>query len=204
MFKRSLTITMSVLLITFAFNLSANAQIEKVTLHLDAFLCDGFCANNIESALKLQASENEDTEFDMEVDYTKGQATLFPSPKKRLDLYDIRKELRNAEHAPWKIEVTATGEVVDITKVYSGGHTHPRKALKIKETGQQFILKEGEELDKLLNAGHEKVTIEGKVPSFLERYQPLLVIKAFKAAKEHNEVAKGKAVNPCNPCSGQK
>ena len=213
MFQRSLTLTLSLLLITFAFNISANAQIEKVILHLDAFLCDNLCTKNIESALKLQASETEDTEFDVAIDSKKRQAVLFPNPKKRLDLYDIRKELRNAEHAPWKIEVTVTGEVVDLSKVYSGGHTHPRKALKITETGQQFILKEGEELDKLLAAGHKKVTISGEVPTFLERYQPLLVIKAFNKAKEKkganpcnpcNPCQGKKAENPCNPCRGKK
>ena len=122
----------------------------------------------------------------MAIDYKKRQAVLFPNPDKRLDLYDIRKELANAEHAPWKIEVTVTGEVVDYTKVYSGGHSHPRKAVKVKETGQQFILKEGEHLDKLLKAGHKNVKISGEVPAFLERSLPLLVIREFKAAPEKN------------------
>ena len=180
MFQRGLTLTLSLLLITFALHLSADAQVEKVTLHLDAWLCDNVCTNSIKSILKFYDSEIED----MDLDYKKRQVTIFPNPKKRLDLYDIRKELRNAEHAPWKIEVTVTGVVVDLSKVYSGGHTHPRKALKIKETGEQFILKEGEQLDKLLNAGHKKVTISGEVPTFTEKYLPLLVIKAFSEAKE--------------------
>ena len=194
MFRKSLTFTLSLLLITSVFTISANAQIEKVVLHLDAFLCDSTCANSINLAMKYYKAEIKD----LDINYEKRQATIIPNPKKRLDLYDIRKELRNAEHAPWKIEVTITGEVVDINKVYSGGHSHSRKALKIKGTNQQFILKEGKELDELLKAGHKKVTISGEIPAFTEKYLPLLVIKAFKEAKEK------KGANPCNPCNRQK
>ena len=40
MFKRSLTIAMSLLLFTFAFYTAADAQVQKVTFHVDAFLCN--------------------------------------------------------------------------------------------------------------------------------------------------------------------
>jgi hypothetical protein len=104
-----------------------------------------------------------------------------------LDLYDISKELRNVGRIPWKIEITVTGEVVDYTQVYSGGHFHPRKALKVRETDQQFLLIEGEQLDKLLafvKEGHEKVTVFGVVPAFNEKYLPAFLIQAFREAKK--------------------
>ncbi len=186
MFQRSLILTMSLLLITFAFHTVADAQIEKVTFHVDAFLCGNVCTTQIQSVMKAYGKDIED----LDIDYKNGQVTIFPKPKKVLDLYELRRELRNAEHAPWKIEITVTGEVTDYTKVYSGGHTHPRKALKVKETGQQFILKEGKQLDKLLEAGHEKVTISGEVPALLEKGLALLVIKAFKEAKEQKKTDK--------------
>ena len=183
MFKRGLTIAMSLWLTAFAFYTPAEAQIEKVRLHLDAFLCGNVCANEVRSVTNFYKEEIED----VNINHKKHQVTLFPNPEKRLDLYDIRKELRNAGRIPWKIEVTVTGEVVDYTKTYSGGHLHPRRALKVKETGQQFLLIEGEQLDKLLvfvKEGHEKVTISGEIPAFDEKYLPVLVIKAFKATKK--------------------
>ena len=186
MFQRSLMLTMSLLLMTFAFHTVADAQIEKVTFHVDAFLCGNVCTTQIQSVMKAYGKDIED----LDIDYKNGQATIFPKPKKVLDLYELRRELRNAEHAPWKIEITVTGEVTDYTKVYSGGHTHPRKALKVLETGQQFILKEGKQLDKLLEAGHKKVTISGEVPALLEKGLALLVIKAFKEAKEQKKTDK--------------
>ncbi len=186
MFQRSLILTLSLLLITFALNIPANAQIEKVTLHLDAFLCGNVCTTQIQSVMKAYGKDIKD----LDIDYKNGQATIFPNPKKVLDLYELRRELQNAGHAPWKIEITVTGEVTDYTKVYSGGHNHPRKALKVKETGQQFILKEGKQLDKLLNAGHKKVTISGEVPALLEKGLALVAIKAFKEAKEQKKTDK--------------
>ena len=48
MFKRSLTLAMSLLLMVFAFNTLADAQIEKVTMYLEGFLCGNECANDIQ------------------------------------------------------------------------------------------------------------------------------------------------------------
>ena len=90
--KKSLTLAMSLLLTAFVFHTPADAQIEKVTLHLDAFLCGNECANDVQSVMRVYKEEIED--FNM--DHKKRQVTLFPNPQKRLDLYDIRKELRNA------------------------------------------------------------------------------------------------------------
>ena len=39
MLKKSLTIAMGMLIMTLTFGMTADAQIEKVTMHLDAFLC---------------------------------------------------------------------------------------------------------------------------------------------------------------------
>ena len=183
MFKSGLTIAISSLLMVFVFNTWADAQIEKVTLHLDAFLCDNACANNIQSVMNVHKDEIKD----VTIDYQKRQVTLIPNPEKLLDLYDIRQDLQNAGHLPWKIEVTVTGEVVDYTKTYPKGHLHSRKALKVVETDQQFSLIEGELLDKLLDfvkAGGEKVTVSGEIPAFGEKQVALLVIKAFKEAKK--------------------
>lgn len=186
MFKRGLTTAMSLLFMVFAFSTLADAQIEQVTLYLNAFLCGNECANDIQSALKVHTETIED----VKMDHKKHQVTLFPNPKKPLDLYDIRQDLQNAGRIPWKIEITVTGEVVDYTKTYPKAHLHHRKALKVKETGQQFNLIEGEQLDKLqdfVKAGHNLVTISGEVPAFGEKQVALLVIKAFKEAKKEKE-----------------
>jgi len=186
MFKRSLTLTLSLLLFTVAFHISADAQIEKAALHLDAFLCGNVCVNDISKALKVFTEEIKE----MNIDPKTRTVTITPEAKKSLDLYDIRQELQNAGRIPWKIEITVTGEVVDYTKTYSGGHSHPRKALQVKETGQQFLLIEGEQRDGLLDfvkAGHEKVTISGEIPAFDEKHLPVLLIKVFKAAKAESK-----------------
>ena len=182
MFGRSLTTVMSLLLITFAFHTPADAQIEKATLHLDAFLCGNVCVNVIGKTLKVYDEAIED----LSIDAKTGTATIFPNPKEVLDLYEIRKELRNAERAPWKIEIIATGVVVDYTKVYSGGEARPRKALKVNQTGQRFILLEGKQRDMLLDSvkAGQKVTIFGEIPVFNEKSLPVLVIKEFKKATE--------------------
>ena len=188
MFQRGLTLTLSLLLITFALHLSADAQIEKVTLHLDAFLCGNVCVNVIDRTLKVYDEAIEG----LIIDSKTGTATIFPNPKEVLDLYDIRQELRNAERAPWKIEVIATGDVVDHQKTYSGGEIRPRKALKIKETDQRFILLEGKQRDMLLDSvkAGEKVTIFGEIPVFNEKSLPVLVIKEFRVAKAKKKTGK--------------
>ena len=185
MFKKRVAIALSLWLTAFVFNTRSDAQIEKVTMSLDAFLCGNECANDIQSALKVRTEIE-----DLKIDHKKHQVTLFPNPKKPLDLYDIRQDLQNAGRIPWKIEVTVTGEVVDYTKVYPKEHLHSRKALKVKETDQQFILIEGEQLDELIDfvkAGHGQVTLSGEIPAFDEKHLPVLVIKAFKEAKKEKE-----------------
>jgi hypothetical protein len=185
MLKRGLTTAMSLLLMVFTFNTLAEAQIEKVTLYLDAFLCGVECARDVQSALKIYKEIE-----DLEIDHKTHQVTLFPNPKKPLDLFDIRQELQNAGRVPWKIEITVTGEVVDYTKTFPKAHLHHRKALKVKETGQQFNLIEGEQLDKLqefVKAGHNLVTISGEIPAFGEKQVALLVIQAFKEAKKEEK-----------------
>ena len=182
MSKRSLTLAMALLFMAVVFHMPAAAQIDKVTMHLDAFLCDSVCVNVIGRALTTFSAEIED----QSIDYKTKTLTIFPNPEKSLDVYDIRQELGNAERPPWRIEIVLTGEVVDYTKTYSGGMVRPRKALKVKKTGQRFILKEGKQRDMLLDAvkAGREVTVFGEIPAFIEKNLPLLVIKEFTVAKE--------------------
>jgi len=184
MYRQILTATFSLLLIATA----SFAQIEKATLHLDAFLCGNTCVNVINHTLSVYDEEIEDFSIDKKT----RTVTVFPNPKTTLDLYEIRKELRNAQRTPWKIEIVATGVVVDYQKIYSGGEVRPRKALKIKETGQRFILLEGKGRDMLLDAvkAGQRVTIFGEIPAFNEKNLPVLVIKDFVVQNEKRADAK--------------
>ena len=80
----------------------------------------------------------------------------------------------------------------DFFKVYSGGELHARSTIRIEETGERFILKEGVQLDKIRNLGNEKVTVTGVVPAFIEKYLPLLVITEVRVANEETSDAKAK------------
>lgn len=207
MLKRSLNIAVSLLLITLTFHPVADAEIGYVRLHLNAFLCGSHCVNEISHALKAFNDEFQTTNIDRE----NRSVTILPKPKTYFHLYDIRQELQNAGRPPWKIEVVVTGEVVDYNKTYSGGHSHPRKAVKVttgkrKESQLLFILMEDDERDKLLDfvaAGHKEVRIAGEIPVFEEKNLPVLIVKNFVDAKAEKKKA-NKGVNPCNPCSGKK
>lgn len=187
-FRKNLITAMSLLLITFALHTPVNAEIKEATLHVRTFYCGNECAWKIKSIMDFYDDEIADININRE----ERKVTVFPTHKKPLDLYELRKELRNAGYAPWKIEVVVTGEVTDFFKVYSGGELHARSTIRIEETGERFILKEGVQLDKIRNLGNEKVTVTGVVPAFIEKYLPLLVITEVRVANEETSDAKAK------------
>ena len=111
MFKSHFTIAMSLLLITFALHTPANAEIKEATLYVSTFFCGNECVWKIKSIMNFYDEEIADININRE----ERKVTVFPTHKKPLDLYELRKELRNAGYAPWKIEVVVTGEVTDTT-----------------------------------------------------------------------------------------
>lgn len=177
----------SMLLVVFALHTNAFAQVEKATFHLDNFVCGAECVSTVNHVLKVY---DEDITY-FEVDAKAKTAVIYPDANQPFDLYEIRKELRNAEQAPKKIDLIVTGEIADYAKVYSGGVVHPRKVLRVKETGQRFVLNEGKHLETLLDSAKagQPVTVVGRIAGFSEKHLPVLTIDGFTATAEN--LAKG-------------
>ena len=112
---------------------------------------------------------------------------IYPNANQPFDLYEIRKELWNAEQPPKKINLIVTGVITDYAKVYSGGVVHPRKVLRIKETGQRFVLNEGKQLENLLDSvkAGQPITVVGRIVGFSEKHLPVLMIEDFAESTEN-------------------
>jgi len=171
-----LALTLNLLLITLALHAPANAQVEKATFHLDAFFCGNECA----WAVKRVMSAHDELIAHVDVDKNEKAAFVYPDARVSFDLYQLQKELRNAEQAPKRISVIVTGEVTDYAKVYSGAVLTPQKVLRIKETGQRFVLF-GKHLSNLLDAVETggSVTVSGTIVGFREKHLPVLVVEDF-------------------------
>ena len=174
---------LSTLLIIFALHTNAFAQVEKVTFHLDNFYCGYECVNTVNHVLKVY---NEEIAY-FKIDAKAQTVVIYPNANQPFDLYEIRKELRNAEQPPKKINLIVTGEITDYAKVYSGGVVHPRKVLRIKETGQRFVLNEGKQLENLLDSvkAGQPITVVGRIVGFSEKHLPVLMIEDFAESTEN-------------------
>ncbi|MCZ6679735.1 MAG: hypothetical protein O7E52_21095 [Candidatus Poribacteria bacterium] len=210
MFTRSLTLTLSLLVMTLALNTLASAQIEQVTLQMDSF-CGNECFRHVKKIITFYEKHQSQHPYhvrhvdgmDVLIDRKHQKVVLFPAATARVDLYDLRQELRNARRGAQrgrgtqpnlqKIEVVVRGSVANYIKTYSGGVLHPQVVLRVEGTDQRFLLRRGKQLDALLAlvaADNEPVRISGKVLAFQEKYLPVLKIYGFEAVQTGAQIGK--------------
>lgn len=166
--------------VMFASALSGRAQIVRVDIALDGFLCNNDCRVAIEHALEPFGDALEDVDISFET----RSVTLIPNEDALVGLWDIRKELQNSGRAPRTIAILATGSIGEYVVSLDKSHLHTRKTLQVGGGDARFVLSEGEELDALLayirNEGMEDVAVYGKVVSFIAKRLPVLVVHGFK------------------------
>ncbi len=161
-----------------------HAHIDSVRVYVDGFICST-CGDTLREDLLEEegvASINTDTDL--------GLIEVVPAVDKEFDLHDIWQRINAMrEYKVLKMDVVASGEVIELSIDYHAGtsHPHPHKRYKLgagKYTG--FVLTENDVLDRLLRSGDRMVTVIGTVTAFRGRI-PILEIRDYQKLEERPE-----------------
>jgi hypothetical protein len=119
-----------------------------------------------------------------------GLIEIIPKDGEVFDLHDIWQRVNAVrEYKVLKMDVVASGEIIEVSIDYHAGtsHPHPHKRYKLgagKYTG--FVLTENDVLDRLLRSGDRMVTAIGTVTAFRGKV-PILEIIDYQKLEERPE-----------------
>jgi hypothetical protein len=150
---------------------------------LDGY-CTTECRRDIEHALYPFEEEMES----LDVDYATSRVTIVPKEDARVQLWDIVRELRNADRIPVRTTVLMDAHVEDYAVALAPrARVFTRKALWTPSHGSRFVMSRTGELEATVSAaamGGGKVSVFGEVPAFDTKALPIFIVRRVKAAGE--------------------
>lgn len=162
---------------------TAGAQIRQITMVLDGF-CTTECRRDIEHALYPFAEDMES----LDVDYATSRVTIVPKEDARVQLWDIVRELQNADRVPVRTTVLMDASVEDYAIALAPrARVFIRKVLSVPSHASRFVMSRTGELDATVAAaaiGSGTVSVFGEVPAFDTKSLPILIVRKVKAAGE--------------------
>ena len=162
---------------------SAAARIHSVTMVLDGF-CTVGCRRDIEHALHPFTDEMES----LNVDYETSQVTFVPKEDARVQLWDIVRQLRNAERPPIRTLVLMDARVEDYSVALAPrARMYTRKALWSESHGARFVMSRTGALEETVDAaaqGNGEVSVFGEVVAYDTKTLPIFIVRKVKAAGE--------------------
>ena len=179
--RKTAVTVLSGLLLGALVSTAARAQVKRLDMQLDGF-CTVECRNDIRHALYPFQDEYEELTITPE----KHRVTFVPKSNARVQLWDIIRQLRNAERIPVRTTVLAAGHIEDyLVSLAPRERLFMRKVLFVAENGLRFMLNERDGFAEAVAAsasGTKPVTVFGEVIAWDEYHLPILVVKAVKAA----------------------
>ena len=162
LFRNRLAQALSAVAVAVAFVPVADAAVQRVDMQLDG-LCTVECRFDIEHALYPFKDEYET----LDVSAEKQRITFVPKDDTRVQLWDLIRQLKNAERIPLRTTILASGLVENCTVSLSPrGRVFTRKSLFDPDTGLRFLLNNGGAFADVLSlsaGGSEPVAVFGEV-----------------------------------------
>ncbi len=181
LFRNRLAQALSAAAVAVAFVPLGNAAVQRVDMQLDGF-CTVECRFDIEHALYPFEDEYET----LDVSAEKQRVTFVPKEDTRVQLWDVIRQLKNAERIPLRTTILASGMVEDYTvSLNPRGRVFTRKALFDPDTGIRFLLNSGGAFADVLSlsaGGSEAVAVFGEVVAWDKYHLPILVVDTVKSA----------------------
>jgi hypothetical protein len=160
---------------------AAGAQIRQITMVLDGY-CTVECKRDIEHALSPFAEEMES----LDIDYETSQVTFVPKEDARVQLWDIVRQLRNADRPPVRTMVLMDASVEDYSVVLAPrSRIYTRKALWTQSHGLRFVMSRTGALDETVNVAAQsngEVSVFGEVVAFDTKTLPIFIVRKVKPA----------------------